>query len=97
MKKQSKDEALQNGFGVFMQRKTETAAAQVKNTPAKTDDGETFNKHNLFFSDVLFEKVKILCSKTGKPQREVLDTIIRKYVSEYENKHGELVAENIDL
>jgi len=91
-----KDEKLQSGFNAFIQRPATTG--QVTNTStSKTDDGETFSKHNLFFSDVLFEKVKLLQARTGKTQREVLDTIIRQFVEDFEKKNGALVAASLEL
>lgn len=89
-----KNEQLQNGFAVFMQPKQEAAAPVA---PARSPKEETFSKHNLFFSDVLFEKIKVLQARSGKSQREVLDTIIRQYVEDFEKKHGALVAESLEL
>lgn len=87
-----KSEQLQNGFQNFLQK-----PQAVKTETANTGKTETFSKHNLFFSDELFQKVKILQARSGKSQREVLDTIIRQYITEYEKKNGELVAETLEL
>ena len=88
-----KAEQLQNGFSAFLQptKKSETAA------PAPMTGNETFSKHNLTFSDDLFEKIKILQKRHGKSQREVLDAIIRQYVEEYEKKHGEISTMTLEL
>lgn len=90
-----KTEQLQSGFGSFLQdpEQKKNAAPVV---PARRPE-ETFSKHNLFFSDDLFQKIKVLQARSGKSQREVLDTIIRQYVEDFEKKHGELVAETLDL
>ena len=91
----SKKEQLQNGLSNFLQAPQKT----TKSVPMTDDtrNGETFSKHNLFFSDTLFEKIKLLQTRSGKTQREVLDTIIRQYVEEYERKHGELVPASLEL
>lgn len=90
-----KNETLQNGFNAFLQKPKAATTETAKTTATATT--ETFSKHNLHFSDVLFEKVKILQARSGKSQREVLDAIIRQYVDEYERKNGALVAETLEL
>lgn len=90
-----KNEQLQNGFATFLQTKSDKGAAPASAAPGTQT--ETFSKHNLFFSDVLFEKIKVLQARSGKTQREVLDTIIRQYVEDFEKKHGALVPEVLEL
>ena len=90
-----KNEQLQNGFAAFLQPKSSTDAKTQSAPEERTT--ETFSKHNLFFSDELFAKIKILQARSGKSQREVLDAIIRQYVEDFEKKHGALVAESLEL
>jgi hypothetical protein len=90
----SKKEQLQNGLSNFLQVPKQSAKSEPMTSG---QNAETFTKHNLFFSDVLFEKIKILQMRSGKTQREVLDTIIRQYVEEYEKKNGELVPMTFEL
>lgn len=88
-----KQKKLQNGLSNFLQVPKQPA----KSEPMTNEKKDPFSKHNLFFSDALFEKIKILQARSGKTQREILETIIRQYIEEYERKHGELVPMTIEL
>ena len=59
--------------------------------------GQTYGKHNFAFSDALFDKLKALQRITGMPQHELLDTIIRRYIAEYEKKFGEINTQKPNL
>lgn len=87
-----KKEQLQNGFQAFLQKPTADTKEQ---TVSEVKDN--VSKHNLFVSDSLFVKLKILQARSGKTQAEVLDTILRQYFDAFEKKNGVLVADTLEL